>query len=655
MNIFSYLCREAVKTTEKSLADLRSQNWWIETEKVRRKKFVEMLGLEGYWSEDHGDRTPPNVKVTGVLERDDYRIEKIFFESLPKLYVTGNLYIPKGLRQPSPAVLYLCGHSRDQLYHYQAHARKFTQLGFITLIIETIQKGEVPGIHHGVYHYGFFHWYSLGYTPAGVEVWNAIRAIDLLQSRDDVDPRCIGVTGISGGGAISWFTAAVDGRVKASAPVCGTATIASQVVKRTVEGHCDCMFWINNYMWDLTDVGALIAPRPLLIASGERDWIFDIESVRLIYNRLKKLYALLGAPENIMLVETPGGHAYHEISRRKIFYWFLKHLKGVDASLEEVGDIDESPERQEPYEKLRVFDGSPPGDERVYTVHEWFIKRAEPPKIENQENLRRYKQWLKNILLEKTFTAFPKEQCDLRVEIESVRESLPWLGYRIGYTPEEPWRLHIHVIRPAKTQEPLPLLVFFARNSRNLYFGDEMLSGLNPSWARAIVEVRGIGETSWSPDFQWFIRRAAMLTGRTIASMRVYDAIRSIEALSSLGWVDEDRIALMGSGEMAAVVLYTALLKEGLSAVILHNPPPTQLAPSNPDGTDRPIEMLNCLKYTDLPYLAGALWPTNIVFLGPRPKEYRWTEEIYEKLGLPGTVTHIKNISQWNRTLFSIL
>jgi hypothetical protein len=139
-----------------------------------------------------------------------------------------------------------------------------------------------------------------------------------------------------------------------------------------------------------------------------------------------------------------------------------------------------------------------------------------------------------------------------------------------------------------------------------------------------------------------------MLTGRTIASMRVYDAVRSIEALSTFSWVDKGKIALMGSGEMAAVALYAALLKEGLLAVILHDPPPTHLTPSNPDGADRAIEMLNCLKYTDLPYLAGALWPINIVFLGPRPREYAWTEEIYEKIGSPGTVTHIKSISQWN-------
>jgi len=651
LNIFTYLCREASKITESSLSDLKTREWWVETEELRRRQFIEMLGLEKYWDERCGNMDPPNARITGVLERPDYRVEKIYFESLPKLYVTGNLYIPREAERSSPAVLYLCGHSQNQLFHYQAHARKFAQLGFITLIIETIQKGEVPGIHHGTYHYGFFHWYSMGYTPAGVEVWNAVRAIDLLQSRSDVDWNRIGVTGISGGGAISWFTAAVDSRVKVVAPVCATATIASHVTKRTIEGHCDCMFWINNYMWDLTDIGALIAPRPLLIASGERDWIFDINSVRLIYSKLKKLYALLNAPENILLVETPGGHAYHEYSRRKIFWWFLRHLKNPDISFEEVGDIDESPEGQEPYGELRVFGSSYPCDERVYTVHEWFTKRAEPPEIKDQNDLYKYKQSLRCALLEKTFTAFPKENCDLRVEVELEQESSQWLGYRVGYTPEEPWRLHIHIVRPANISGSLPLLIFLARNSRNLYFGDELLRGMSPNWARAIVEVRGIGETSWSPDLQWFIRRAAMLTGRTIASMRVYDAIRSIEALSSFNWVDKGRIAIMGSGEMAVIALYTALLAGNLFAAILHNPPPSHLIPSNSDGTGPSIEMLNCLKYTDLPYLAASLWPTHLIFLGPRPREYSWTEEIYEKMGPPGRLLHIKGLHQLDREL----
>ncbi len=643
MNIIEYLCREARRITKNSLSELRDKDYWIRSKERRREMLAYMLGLSEYLNKE---RHRPEYKVTGVLEREGYRIEKVYFESLPGLYVTGNLYVPEE-RGPKPIVLYLCGHSFDQKFHYQFHGHKFARLGFVTFIMETIQKGEIRGHHHGTYHYGWFNWYSLGYTPAGVEVWNAIRALDFLQELPYVDKEKIGVTGISGGGAMSWFTAAIDERIKVVAPVCSTGTIESHICKRTLDHHCDCMFWINNYMWDLTDIGALIAPRPLLIASAEKDWIYDIESVRLIYNKLRKLYELLGAPENILLVETPGGHAYHKRSRCMIFKWFLKHLKGMDIPMEEVSAIDDEPIEEVPSEKLKVFDKIPP-DERVTTVQDWFIRPAPPPEIRNVEELRRYKEKIIQILYERTFSAFPKEPCDLSVNIELIQESDFTIGYRISFTPEEGWRLHMQLIRPKDVKEPIPILIFIARSARNLTHGDVLLNGLNPYWARAIVEVRGIGETSWSPDIQWFVRRAAMLVGRTIASMRIYDAIRAIDVIRSLNWVDKDKIAIMGSGEMAVVALYTALLRGDLRAVILHNPPPTHNIVSNPDGTGMAIELLNVLRYTDLPFVAGLLWPLELVFLGPRPSTYSWAERLYSKLGRPGIVKHIKRIAEWD-------
>lgn len=645
MNIIEYLCREASKITQKSLSDLKDPEYWRRTKTRRREQFIEMLGLSDYLSREEYFR--PTLEVTGVIECDDYVIKKVHFQSLPSLYVTGSLYVPEGVKGQKPAVLYLCGHAMNQKFHYQFHGHKFAKLGFVTLMIETIQKGEIRGHHHGTYHYGWFYWYSLGYTPAGVEVWNAIKALDILQSMPEVDPDHIGVTGISGGGAMSWFTAAVDERIKAVAPVCGTATIKSHVCKRTIEGHCDCMFWINNYMWDLTDVGALIAPRPLLIASAIRDWIFDIESVRLIYRKLKRLYEMLGVPDNIVLVETPGGHSYHEMSRCMIYKWFLKHLKGVDKSLEELREFDREPIPEKSLDELKVFK-EVPLDEKVTTVQEWFIEPVKPPKISSIHELKEHKTSLSILLYEKTFNVFPEKPCDLNVEVELVQESESWLGYWIGFTPEESWRLHMHIFKPIEAKGSVPVLMFLARTARNLYFGDELLRGLSREWARAIVEVRGIGETSWSPDLQWFIRRAAMLTGRTITSMRIYDALRALEVVNSLDWVQRDKIAIMGSGEMAVVALYTALLREDLKAVILHDPPPTHRIPSNPDGTGAIIELLNVLRYTDLPYVAGLLWPTELVFLGPRPNTYSWAEELYVKLGPPGVVRHIKDLAQWN-------
>ena len=93
-------------------------------------------------------------------------------------------------------MLYVCGHALKQKEYYQAHPRKFAQLGFACLLIETIQRGEIEGHHHGTYHRGWFNWYSQGYTPAGVELWTGVRALDLLASLPEVDSERLGVTGI---------------------------------------------------------------------------------------------------------------------------------------------------------------------------------------------------------------------------------------------------------------------------------------------------------------------------------------------------------------------------------------------------------------------------------------------------------------------------
>src|SRR5438094_3835905 len=117
-------------------------------------------------------------------------------------------------------------------------------------------------------------WLSLGYTPAGIECWDGIRGIDYLVSRKEVDPKRIGVTGRSGGGATSWWVAAADERVKCVIPVAGIADLEAHVVAGVapryrqggvISGHCDCMYFANTYRVDYDVVLALCAPRALLL------------------------------------------------------------------------------------------------------------------------------------------------------------------------------------------------------------------------------------------------------------------------------------------------------------------------------------------------------------------------------------------------------
>jgi pimeloyl-ACP methyl ester carboxylesterase len=155
-----------------------------------------------------------------------------------------------------------------------------------------------------------WHWLSLGYTPAGVEVWNAIRALDYLETRREVDKQRIGMTGISGGGAITWYTAAVDERVAVAVPVCSTFTFGSQAAHWIASGQCDCIYYNNTYVWDFPIVGALIAPRPLLMISGQKDGIFPPDGYHAVFERARRVYDLYaGNSERIREVDDNVGHS----------------------------------------------------------------------------------------------------------------------------------------------------------------------------------------------------------------------------------------------------------------------------------------------------------------------------------------------------------
>jgi dienelactone hydrolase len=633
MDIRSYLCREAHRITDSALPDFRRAADWRRLIATKRRQYMSMMNLQDLPPQQ--ERPPLNVTVTGTLDREKYTVEKLYYESLPKLYVAANLYVPKGLTGKAPGVLYVCGHSATQKVHYQAHPRRFAELGFVALVVETVQLGEVRGYHHGCYREGWWHWYSRGYTPAGIELLNAIRGLDVLQARPEVDGGKLGVTGISGGGATSWWLAAGDERIGCAAPVCGTATLASHISDRTIDGHCDCMWWINNYEWDLADVGALIAPRPLMIASANRDGIFTIASIREVYQRLRGLYDMLGAPRNVTLVETPGGHSYHEQSRTAIFTWFLHHLMGKDVPPDQVGDIDEREQAQETEDALRVFVNGPLPDDRTLTIHDDYRPAPGPPEVETGPDVEKARAQLITDLKEHTFSHFPDPLPDVGVTIE-YEDAEGGYGNRFGFTPEEGWRLFGQLRHGAQVKTPAPAVVSLALPADGRRTALDFAGQVPGARCRVAIHPRGTGETVWGQELQWHLRRSAAWTGRTIASMRVLDVLQALAAVRQLPQVDPEQVSLAARSEMCAVALYAALLDGKL-----------QNAASSADGTGECLEMLNCLRYTDLPYVCGLLWPLEIVLSGETPGTYAWAEQLYQRLGAPGKLTRVAKVGEW--------
>lgn len=631
-NIRDYLINAAKEITGHSGTDFKSLTEWEKIKPERYSEFTEMISIQDMPL--IGERPPLNVQITGTVQRDGYHIEKLYYESLPGLYVPANLYIPDDINEPAPAVIYLCGHSLTQKVHYQAHPAKFAKLGFICLIVETIQYGEVRGQHHGCYARGWFNWYSRGYTPAGVEVWNAIRGLDLLSQRPEVDKQNLGATGISGGGAISWFLAAADPRVKAVAPVCGASTLEAQITTRTIDGHCDCMMPINTYLIDFQDIGALIAPRALLIGQADRDGLNQIESVRRIYKDLYGIYELHNAAGNIEFIETPGGHSYHKTSREKIFSFFAGHLMGKNISPEDAGDIDTSPESLLSEEELRVYIDGPPADDRTTTIQDSFVRLAGIPNISTENELNSFRDSVNGFLQKRSFGAFPANPPAFdSVKVFRTLDRAQFGSDIYSFVSEKGWRLKVDIRWRNDPSSDKPLMIVLRNPDENRWESEEFISNLNENWNIAYFEVRGAGEFGWDPNLQWHVRRASAWLGRTLASMQVYDLLRCIEFCRTLDGINADSIGIAARNDMGVIALYAALLDGKCKTIILKDPPASQDLASSPDGRGAAIEILNCLRITDVYQLPALISPAEIIFVGEIPESYRWSDNVLKKTG----------------------
>ncbi|GAA3403598.1 alpha/beta hydrolase family protein [Paenibacillus hodogayensis] len=642
MHMKTYLNQAAKAASDRALPVFRTAADFERWRKDRQRRFHEMLGIDVYLAEE---RTPMHVRITGSVDCGTHRIDKLHYQSLPGLYVAANLYIPAALTAPAPGVLYLCGHHQTQKVNYQEHARRFAQEGFVTLVLDTIQLGEVQGVHHGTYSRGNFDWVSRGYTPAAAEVWNAIRGLDLLGELDEVDERRLGVTGHSGGGSISWWTACADDRVKAMASSSGTGDLASHIRERTLDYHCDCNFPNNADGWSSAESYALAAPRPVLIVAPDRDRVFRIDAVRQVYEKLKELYVNLGAGDKIDLLAFREQHMYTPASRKRIFSWFLTHLAGRPTTTDEAADFDGV---KLPEEQLLVFKGQPPADDRSTTVQNWLIRLPEPTDIRSADQLAAEKTRLLVGVRKECFGAFPEQPLPLAVELEQEYWNGDSFSRKFSFASEGEWRLNGE-LRGRANDSIRPAAVCLRQSShRKEEEPFRSLAGLKGEWIKARIDVRGTGDTAWGTELNWHIRRAAALIGQTVAAMRVWDALRGLEAVRLMPEVDRDRILLAGAGEMAVVALLAVLLDGSVSTLVLEDMPSSFTRADDPERLGEGYEVVNMLRHADLPQLAAMLWPTTIIVTGKRWEGYEWTERAYARLGEPGRIQFRTDLNVWS-------
>ncbi|MGH9855976.1 MAG: acetylxylan esterase, partial [Blastocatellia bacterium] len=541
---------------------------------------------------------------------------------LPGLYVTGNFYIPANASVPLPAILYVCGHNPHPLgakFNYQDRAEWFASRGYACLILDTLEFGEVAGPHHGIHDLNLWNWLSLGYTPAGVEVWNAMRAIDYLETRPEVDRQRIGMTGGSGGGSTTWFTAAVDERVAVAVPGVSTYTFGSQAAHWVAAGQCDCVYFHNTFLTDFPLVGALIAPRPLLFFSGRRDPDFPPDGYHEVYRKVKRIYDLYDKDisARVREVDDDVGHSDTPLFRRETRQWMNRWLKNDQAPLAE----EPNPRGgKEPAETLACL-ARPPRDAINYRIHNLFTSPVRLPQLSTVAKQKQRRAELIAQLKEKVFRWFPRERIPFETKVSSNRGgwAASYADYKeVEFTSETGVRIRAQLLRP-KGQANAPLLIYAKRAGDSIYHMDldELLPVLG-RYATLILNPR-LTEHPVSAFQYAEIERSASWVGRTVAAMQVWDILRAIEWATAEEKISAPSVTLYGKGEMGILALYAGLFDERVSQVVLNDAPA-----SHWQGP----ALLNVLRITDSAEVAGAFAPRRLVSLTKFPGSFDYARDV---------------------------
>ena len=298
-----------------------------------------------------------------------YVIEKVIFESLPKIFITANVYRPK---EPGryPGVLMPLGHWDEGKPAVQEIAANLAMKGFVALAYDPLGQGErrqgydvrlraaLAGSSVDQHLMAGGQSVLMGASFARYRIWDAKRALDYLVSRPDVDSARIGCTGCSGGGTLTTYISALDPRIKVAAPSCYINTFRLLFSGPTGDSEQTIPGFLAAGL-DLADYIEMFAPKPYLIVSTEADF-FPIAGAKQAYEEARSWYRLYGAEDKVQWAVGPGGHGTPHEVRERIYEWMIRWLKDGH------GDFHEEPVQPQPDFKLFSTEAGQVGGRDIY-------------------------------------------------------------------------------------------------------------------------------------------------------------------------------------------------------------------------------------------------------------------------------------------------
>ena len=639
---------------DEEVSKYRTKTDWIKRQEKVKEIFGKIVG-------PFPEKTPLNPRITGILKKDGYRVEKIIYESMPEFYVTACLFIPDGIKGKRPAVIYVSGHTDNAFREpaYQIFILNLVKKGFIVFAIDPIGQGEreqyydtekkTTIIRGGVETHSYVgnQCFISGSSLAKYFTWDIIRGVDYLATKREVDIDNIGIAGRSGGGTQSAYGAALDDRIKAAAP---EAYITSQRRMLEAVGHQDAESNIYNAIEngiEHADYITVRAPKPMMIVTTTRDY-FSIQGARETYKEALKAYKTFGKPENLLMAEDDNKHSTTKSNRESVYRLFQKFLNLPGNPDEEEIEV---MKEEELYVTTTGQVASSLGGETVFSIN----------KKETEKLLNRINDSRKNI----------------KKHLDNVKEKARELsGYSTPVSGSEPvfcgryqrngYCVEIYVLQ-GEGDYVIPLLLFVPDKCDNapavIYIhpegktaeasaGGEIEQLVKRGFIVAAPDLIGIGETENKIGRykEHVVDYTTVLIGRSLVGIRAGDVVRTVNFLKTVSNVNSKEISAVSFGELGPVLLHAAAFDKSIKRTILINSPVSyrSVVMNEFYKVKFSSTVAGALTAYDLPDLIGCIAPRKVVLAGLKDQmlESASVELIEQELAFPRTVYSHKEASE---------
>ena len=584
------------------------------------------------------EKSPLKARITKTLDREGYRIENVIFESRPDYLVTGNLYLPKSTR-PVPGVIGVCGHSLNGkgAEAYQSFAQGLAKQGMACFLIDPVGQGERfqylneklgSRLGGGTSEHNQMgnHQVLVGEVLGNWFAWDAIRALDYLLTRKEIDPLHLGVTGNSGGGTQTTWLCGLEPRFTMAAPSCFVTTFRRDAENELPQDCEQCPPGVLAADLDHCDFLAAMAPKPVIIMAQEKDY-FDARGSAETYERLKKIYTLLGKPDNIQIHIGPDPHGYSQPNREAMYRFFGK-ATGIKTlptepimKLETDADLHCTPDGQVARLGSKMI--------MTFTREKAEALASRRPRLKSESLAASIRAVLK-------LPAPSKNPPDYRILRTAGGRQYPTKNY-CSYAVETSDQVHALVTRLSDEtltsripRGPKKAILYVSHRSADAELRDETLVkdliAAAPDAAFFACDVRGIGDSQ--PDTcgpnqflrpygsHYFYAAYGLMLDQPLLGQRTHDVLRVIQLLTATG---HSEIHLAGKGWGALPAALASVLSSSVGQVTLKNALTSfhEIAVHEDYKWPYAVMPFGVLKHWDLPDCYSALSAKNLRQIEP--------------------------------------